>query len=158
MIGFATYYVWWHGMEQDVEDFIVLKKYQQVQRKSRIKGKIVSFMKISTSGEVHAKDLTISTYASGGGLILYQAYGNLYATTGRKAHLLGDKQILSVGIFDEDKMANGYEEGTKNCNQDMEMPSRIYATPSEECVTPSGSAVNKEALETLAWRRPLDYL
>ncbi|GJU09515.1 hypothetical protein Tco_1131911 [Tanacetum coccineum] len=26
--------VWWHGMEQDVEDFIVLKKYQQVQRKS----------------------------------------------------------------------------------------------------------------------------
>nr|GEW57889.1 reverse transcriptase domain-containing protein [Tanacetum cinerariifolium] len=38
---------------------------------------------------------------SGGGLILYQAYGNLYAMTGRKAHLLEDKQILSVGIFDE---------------------------------------------------------
>ncbi|GKD13240.1 hypothetical protein Tco_1197647 [Tanacetum coccineum] len=30
---------------------------------------------------------------SGGGLILYQAYGNLYAMTGRKAHLLEDKQI-----------------------------------------------------------------
>ncbi|GJX82107.1 hypothetical protein Tco_0331588 [Tanacetum coccineum] len=29
---------------------------------------------------------------SGGGLILYQAYGNLYAMTGRKAHLLEDKQ------------------------------------------------------------------
>ncbi|GJV22505.1 putative reverse transcriptase domain-containing protein [Tanacetum coccineum] len=28
---------------------------------------------------------------SGGGLILYQAYGNLYAMTGRKAHLLEDK-------------------------------------------------------------------
>ncbi|GKE34348.1 hypothetical protein Tco_1453670 [Tanacetum coccineum] len=34
-----------------------------------------------------------------GGLILYQAYGNLYAMTGRKAHLLKDKQIPSVGVF-----------------------------------------------------------
>ncbi|GJV18682.1 hypothetical protein Tco_1367702 [Tanacetum coccineum] len=38
---------------------------------------------------------------SGGGSILYQAYGNLYAMTGRKAYLLKDKQILSVGVFDE---------------------------------------------------------
>ncbi|GJS16300.1 hypothetical protein Tco_0410772 [Tanacetum coccineum] len=38
---------------------------------------------------------------SGRGLILYQAYGNLYAMTGRKAHLLEDKQIPSVGVFDE---------------------------------------------------------
>ncbi|GKD58467.1 hypothetical protein Tco_1295976 [Tanacetum coccineum] len=38
---------------------------------------------------------------SGGGLILYQAYGNLYAMTGRKAHLLKDKKIPSVGVFDE---------------------------------------------------------
>ncbi|GJY21682.1 hypothetical protein Tco_0394248 [Tanacetum coccineum] len=38
---------------------------------------------------------------SGGGLILYQAYGNLYAMTGRKAHLLEDKQIPSVRVFDE---------------------------------------------------------
>ncbi|GKA42744.1 hypothetical protein Tco_0735404 [Tanacetum coccineum] len=38
---------------------------------------------------------------SGGGLILYQSYGNLYAMTGRKAHLLEDKQIPSVGVFDE---------------------------------------------------------
>ncbi|GJQ96420.1 hypothetical protein Tco_1172377 [Tanacetum coccineum] len=35
------------------------------------------------------------------GLIIYQAYGNLYAMTGRKAHLLEDKQIPSVGVFDE---------------------------------------------------------
>ncbi|GJZ92246.1 hypothetical protein Tco_0664311 [Tanacetum coccineum] len=34
-------------------------------------------------------------------LILYQAYGNLYAMTGGKAHLLEDKQIPSVGVFDE---------------------------------------------------------
>ncbi|GKD51985.1 hypothetical protein Tco_1280961 [Tanacetum coccineum] len=38
---------------------------------------------------------------SDGGLILYQAYGNLYAMIGRKAHLLEDKQIPSVGLFDE---------------------------------------------------------
>ncbi|GJV96020.1 hypothetical protein Tco_1547597 [Tanacetum coccineum] len=38
---------------------------------------------------------------SGGGLILYQAYGNLYAMTGRKAHLHEDKQIPSVDVFDE---------------------------------------------------------
>ncbi|GJY91233.1 hypothetical protein Tco_0506429 [Tanacetum coccineum] len=38
---------------------------------------------------------------SGGGLIFYQAYGNLYAMTGRKANLLEDKQIPSVRVFDE---------------------------------------------------------
>ncbi|GJT30571.1 hypothetical protein Tco_0910846 [Tanacetum coccineum] len=38
---------------------------------------------------------------NGGGLILYKAYGNLYAMTGRKGHLLEDKQIPSVGVFDE---------------------------------------------------------
>ncbi|GJU59925.1 hypothetical protein Tco_1237691 [Tanacetum coccineum] len=38
---------------------------------------------------------------SGGGLILYQDYGNLYAMTGRKAHLLEHKQIISVWVFDE---------------------------------------------------------
>ncbi|GJX84755.1 hypothetical protein Tco_0335529 [Tanacetum coccineum] len=39
--------------------------------------------------------------SSGGGLILCQAYGNLHAMTGRKAYLLEDKQISSVGVFDE---------------------------------------------------------
>ncbi|GJS64089.1 hypothetical protein Tco_0678653 [Tanacetum coccineum] len=38
---------------------------------------------------------------SGGGLILHQAYGNLYVMTGRKAHLLEDTHIPSVGVFDE---------------------------------------------------------
>ncbi|GJY93130.1 putative reverse transcriptase domain-containing protein [Tanacetum coccineum] len=37
----------------------------------------------------------------GEGLILYQAYGNLYDMPGRKAHLLKDKQIPSVRVFDE---------------------------------------------------------
>nr|GEZ16417.1 hypothetical protein [Tanacetum cinerariifolium] len=45
---------------------------------------------------------------SGGGLILYQAYGNLYAMTGRKAHLLKDKQIQSVGVIDEVFLALGW--------------------------------------------------
>nr|GEX30317.1 hypothetical protein [Tanacetum cinerariifolium] len=34
---------------------------------------------------------------SDGGLLIYQAYGNLYAMTGRKFDLLEDKQIPSVG-------------------------------------------------------------
>ncbi|GJV67895.1 hypothetical protein Tco_1483404 [Tanacetum coccineum] len=38
---------------------------------------------------------------SGRGWILYQAYGNLYAMTGRKSHLLEDKQIPNVGVFDK---------------------------------------------------------
>ncbi|GKA03370.1 hypothetical protein Tco_0676151 [Tanacetum coccineum] len=45
---------------------------------------------------------------SDGGLILYQAYGNIYAMTGRKAYLLEDKQIPSVGVFDEVFLALGW--------------------------------------------------
>ncbi|GKB48152.1 hypothetical protein Tco_0898905 [Tanacetum coccineum] len=37
----------------------------------------------------------------GEGLILYQAYGNLYVMIGRKAHFLEDKKIPSVGVFDD---------------------------------------------------------
>ncbi|GKC38661.1 hypothetical protein Tco_1051045, partial [Tanacetum coccineum] len=36
---------------------------------------------------------------SGGGWIIYQAYGNLYAMTGKKGYLLKDKQIPSVEVF-----------------------------------------------------------
>ncbi|GKE88867.1 hypothetical protein Tco_1566342, partial [Tanacetum coccineum] len=43
-----------------------------------------------------------------GGLIFYQAYGNLYAMTGKKAHLLEDKQMSSVGVFDEVFFALGW--------------------------------------------------
>nr|GEU95538.1 transposon Ty3-I Gag-Pol polyprotein isoform X1 [Tanacetum cinerariifolium] len=41
------------------------------------------------------KDVLLLT-PSGGGLILYQAYGNLYAITGRKPYFLEDKQMPSV--------------------------------------------------------------
>ncbi|GKE61367.1 hypothetical protein Tco_1511734 [Tanacetum coccineum] len=44
---------------------------------------------------------------SSGDLIIYQAYANLYAMTGRKAHLLEDEQIPSVGVFDEVYFAFG---------------------------------------------------
>ncbi|GJS23101.1 MAK10-like protein [Tanacetum coccineum] len=98
--------------------------------------------------------VTISTYASSGGLILYQA-------NGRKAHLLEDKQIPSVGVFDEkpDKMTIWLEDGLKNQDQSVETASGKLVTPSEshsddvwKFVTPSGSTVIKEALETLAWK------
>nr|GEW27405.1 ribonuclease H-like domain-containing protein [Tanacetum cinerariifolium] len=46
---------------------------------------------------------------SGGGLIIYQAYGNLFAMTGRKAHLLKDKQIPSVEVFDEVSFERHFE-------------------------------------------------
>ncbi|GKE41001.1 hypothetical protein Tco_1464406, partial [Tanacetum coccineum] len=97
----------------------------------------------------------------------------------RKAHLLGDKQIPSVGVFDEtfggnarvlgsiwkklDKMTIWLEDGLKNQDQSVETASGKLVTPSEshsddvwKFVTPSGSAIIKEALETLAWRRCLD--
>ncbi|GJS07323.1 hypothetical protein Tco_0364119 [Tanacetum coccineum] len=43
---------------------------------------------------------------NGRGLILYQAYGNLYAMT-EKTHFLEDKKIPSVGVFDEMYLAFG---------------------------------------------------
>nr|GEU73046.1 hypothetical protein [Tanacetum cinerariifolium] len=39
--------------------------------------------------------------SSGGSLIIYQAYDNLCAMTGRKAHFLKEKQIPSVWVFDD---------------------------------------------------------
>ncbi|GJZ52969.1 hypothetical protein Tco_0607854 [Tanacetum coccineum] len=54
------------------------------------------------------------------------------------------------------------EDGLKNQDQSVETASGKLVTPSEshsddvwKFVTPSGSAVIKEALETLAWRRQL---
>ncbi|GJR04790.1 hypothetical protein Tco_0527774 [Tanacetum coccineum] len=60
---------------------------------------------------------------SGGGLILYQTYGNLYAMIGRKAYLLEDKQIPSVGVFDEksydDRIIHVEEPEFKVADSDM---------------------------------------
>ncbi|GKD63958.1 hypothetical protein Tco_1306066 [Tanacetum coccineum] len=125
--------------------------------------------------------VTISTYTSSRGLILYQAYGNLYAMTGRKAHLLGDNQILSLRVFalgrhlkeihvtwaqfwkQPDKMTILLEDGLKNQDQSMETVSGKLVTPFEshsndvwKFMTPSELAIIKEALETIAWRPRLD--
>ncbi|GJW18655.1 hypothetical protein Tco_0026091 [Tanacetum coccineum] len=81
---------------------------------------------------------------SGRGLILYQAYSNLYAMTGRKAHLLEDKQIPSVGVFDEvysafggntrdlgsfgeetDKTTDLHQHLSRLCSQQLETASQI---------------------------------
>ncbi|GJV77059.1 hypothetical protein Tco_1508643 [Tanacetum coccineum] len=78
---------------------------------------------------------------SGEGLILYQAYGNIYAMTGRKAHFLEDKQIPSVGVFDEafgrntrdlgsfreemDKTTNRHQHLSRISTQKLEKASQI---------------------------------
>ncbi|GKB74976.1 hypothetical protein Tco_0936388 [Tanacetum coccineum] len=89
--------------------------------------------------------VTISTYGSGGGLIIYQAYGNLYAMN-REAHLLEGKQIPSVGHLKDiwweyDDFGTVLEENgqgsqrvqklMKNCIQNVEM---LFGN----CETPSG--------------------
>ncbi|GJX85763.1 hypothetical protein Tco_0336537 [Tanacetum coccineum] len=59
---------------------------------------------------------------SGGGLILYQAYG-------RKAHLLEDKQIPSVGVFDEEFYFSCVEQpydNFKNGDLDIYEPRQCY--------------------------------
>ncbi|GJY41006.1 hypothetical protein Tco_0428276 [Tanacetum coccineum] len=83
---------------------------------------------------------------SGGGSILYQTYGNLYAMIGRKAHFLEDKQIPSVGVFDEvfsiwkafgentrDLFSFG-EETDKTTNQQQDS-SRFKVSAAEDGVT-----------------------
>ncbi|GJU86287.1 hypothetical protein Tco_1293833 [Tanacetum coccineum] len=82
---------------------------------------------------------------SGGGLILYQAYGNLYAMTGRKSHLLEDKQISNVGVFDE----GGWRLHRRHKRRHRDLSSdgvRNFATA-------SGRGRLKEDLESSTWRR-----
>ncbi|GKE39420.1 hypothetical protein Tco_1462825 [Tanacetum coccineum] len=94
---------------------------------------------------------------SGGGLILYQAYGNLYAMTGRKFHLLKDKQIPSAGVFDEVSFYTLFRErgdgitGIKRCRRD---PSGDGV---RDLVTASGRDRLNEDLESSTWRRRQDY-
>ncbi|GJS65438.1 hypothetical protein Tco_0680002 [Tanacetum coccineum] len=78
---------------------------------------------------------------SSGGMILYQAYGNLYAMTGRKAHLLEDKQIPVAG----DGIASTKR---RRCDQSSDGV-RILATASRR-------GRLKEDLELSTWRRRQD--
>nr|GEV64779.1 hypothetical protein [Tanacetum cinerariifolium] len=80
-----------------------------------------------------------------GGLILYQAYGNLYAMTGRKAHLLKGKQIPSVRVFDEDFSTwMAFEGNTRDLGLFGEETNRItdlHQIHEEELFTERGDGV-----------------
>ncbi|GJS54642.1 hypothetical protein Tco_0628004 [Tanacetum coccineum] len=92
---------------------------------------------------------------SGGGLILYQAYGNLYAMTGRKSFLLEDKQIPSVGVFDEVfstwMVAGDGVAGIKRCLRDL------YSDGVRNFATASGRSRLKDDLESSTWRWRPDF-
>ncbi|GKA02545.1 hypothetical protein Tco_0675210 [Tanacetum coccineum] len=90
---------------------------------------------------------------SGGGLILYQAYGNLYAMTGRKAHLLEDKQISSVGVFDVvlALVVGDGVAGIKRRRRDL------YSDGVRNFATASGCGRLKEDLESSTWRQRQDF-
>ncbi|GKB79369.1 hypothetical protein Tco_0946264 [Tanacetum coccineum] len=98
---------------------------------------------------------------SGRGLILYQAYGNLYSMTGRKAHLLEDKQIPSVGVFDEvfsTWMAFG---GNILARDGVARIKRRRLDQSSDdvriLVTASGRGRLKKDLESSTWQRRQEY-
>ncbi|GKB07094.1 hypothetical protein Tco_0835327 [Tanacetum coccineum] len=100
---------------------------------------------------------------SSGGLIFYQAYGNLYAMTGRKVHLLEDKQIPTLGWHLEEihvtwahleknqtrlqtytkslkKLCIQSVETARRGRRDLQLGERCGATASDIFVTPSGGS------------------
>ncbi|GKB78168.1 hypothetical protein Tco_0945063 [Tanacetum coccineum] len=91
---------------------------------------------------------------SGGGLILYQAYG-------RKAYLLEDKQIPSVGVFDEvfstwmafggnTQLGDGVATIKRRCHD-------IHGDGVRDSATASGRGRLKVDLEPSTWRRRQEY-
>ncbi|GJU08452.1 ribonuclease H-like domain-containing protein [Tanacetum coccineum] len=110
---------------------------------------------------------------SGGGLILYQAYDNLYAMTGRKAYLLEEKKIPIVGVFDEvslytlfrgsfgeetDKTTDLHQHLSRISTQKLETASQITCDAvtthlkmaSHDLQTASESKTTKEKIKSLA--------
>ncbi|GKC25825.1 retrovirus-related pol polyprotein from transposon TNT 1-94, partial [Tanacetum coccineum] len=109
---------------------------------------------------------------SGGGLILYQAYGNIYAMKGRKAHLLDDKQIPSVGVFDEvfsiwkafggitrdlgsfreetDKTTDLHQHFSRLCSQRLETASQ----DARDAITIHPLTASQESMTTSPLRQP----
>nr|GEY60450.1 hypothetical protein [Tanacetum cinerariifolium] len=101
---------------------------------------------------------------SGGGLILYQAYDNLYAMTDRKSYLPEDKQISSEGIFDEafKKQLDGihvtwvrFGEETKQNILFSFVTTFLMPSPKvpRKCVTTNCDEQNKAVEKTLIWIR-----
>ncbi|GJU97475.1 hypothetical protein Tco_1326746 [Tanacetum coccineum] len=120
---------------------------------------------------------------SGGGLILYQAYGNLYAMTGRKANLLEDKHFPSVEVFstwmtfgeNTRDLGSFKEETDKTTTLHQEPCIIIYSEPGDgvatikrrchdihgdgvrDSATTSGRGRLKVDLEPSTWRQRQEY-
>nr|GEU82608.1 hypothetical protein [Tanacetum cinerariifolium] len=69
---------------------------------------------------------------------------------GRKAHLLKDKQISSVGVFDEVSFYTLFR-GIKRCHRNL------YGDGVRNLATASGRGQLKEDLESSTWRRRHDF-
>nr|GEV48335.1 hypothetical protein [Tanacetum cinerariifolium] len=75
------------------------------------------------------------------GLILYQAYGNLYVMTGRKAHLLEDKQIPSVGVFSTWMAFGGNTHDLGSFGEETDKITDLHQTHEEVLLTEHGDGV-----------------
>ncbi|GJR67847.1 hypothetical protein Tco_0013912 [Tanacetum coccineum] len=95
---------------------------------------------------------------SGGGLILYQAYGNLCAMTGRKAHLLEDKKIPSVGVFDEVSFYTLFRVRRDGAAGIKRRRHDLYNNGIRNLTTTSGRGRLKEDLESSTWQQRIKLL
>ncbi|GKE49931.1 hypothetical protein Tco_1481189 [Tanacetum coccineum] len=94
---------------------------------------------------------------SSGGLILYQAYGNLYAMTGRKAHLLEDKQIPSVEVFSTWMVFGGNTLAGDGVASIKRRHRDLYSGSIRNFATASGRGRLKEDLESSTLRQRQDF-
>nr|GEV23899.1 hypothetical protein [Tanacetum cinerariifolium]GEV75222.1 hypothetical protein [Tanacetum cinerariifolium] len=78
---------------------------------------------------------------SDGGLILYQAYGNSYAMTGRKANFLEDKQILSVRGFSTWMTFEGNTRDLSSVREETDEITDLHQILKEVFLTKCGDAI-----------------
>ncbi|GJX50089.1 hypothetical protein Tco_0276934 [Tanacetum coccineum] len=78
---------------------------------------------------------------SGKGLILYQAYGNLYAMTGRKTHLLEEKQIPSVEVFSTWMAFGGNTRDLGSFGEETDKITDLHQIHAEALFTERGDSV-----------------
>ncbi|GJY14139.1 hypothetical protein Tco_0383448 [Tanacetum coccineum] len=142
-----------------------------------ISKEIRHLMKLEREAKRHKGEVTVER------LSFYQAYGNLYAMTGRKFHLLEDKQIPSVEVFSTWMAFGGnihdlgsFGEETDEitdlhqileevllteCGDGIAGIKRHRRDPSgdgvRDLVTASGRGRLNDDLESSTWRRRQDY-
>nr|GEV45166.1 hypothetical protein [Tanacetum cinerariifolium] len=78
---------------------------------------------------------------SGGGLILYQAYKNLYAMTGRKAYLLVNKKISSVGVFSTCMAFGGHTRDLGAFGEEIDKITDLHQVHEEVLFTERGDGI-----------------